>query len=199
MNNLKQKNNRNSKYFEILENGIFVKDKTSKQNQEYIVLFNEITDEQFIINRTKDVILIVLMLSLLLNAIFLNILIQESFEIPFKYGILVFFVLLIPFLILIAFFGNEFKKENLKILKASKPINFFYEKKDKESVDKFLKEIKEAKKQFYIKEYFKIDNLLPFEVQKQRIHWLYENKYITEKDAKFILEELETKRIINGE
>ena len=56
----------------------------------------------------------------------------------------------------------------------------------------------EAKKDYFVKEYFKVDNLLPVDVQKGRIQWLYENKYVSEKDAKFILEELETKRIIGG-
>lgn len=198
MNNLNQKFNRNTKYFEILENGVLIKDKTPKQNQEYTVAFNNITDEEFTVNRTKDTVLIVLILSLLFNAIFLNIVIQETYEIPLKFSLLVFFVLLIPFLSLIIFFGNEFKKDNFKILKASQPINFFYGKKDKNAVDEFIKKIKEAKKDYFIKEYFKVDNLLPVDVQKGRIHWLYENKYISEKDAKFILEELETKRIIDG-
>ena len=138
MNNLKQKFNRHTKYFEILENGVLIKDKTAKQNQEYTVTFNNITEEEFIINRTKDIVIITLILSLLFNAIFLNIVIQETYEIPLKFGFLVFFVLLIPFLSLVIFFGNEFKKDNFKILKASQPINFFYSKKEMNAVDVFM-------------------------------------------------------------
>ena len=198
MNSLEQKFNRHTKYFEILENGVLIKDKTAKQNQEYTVTFNNITEEEFIINRTKDIVIVTLILSLLFNAIFLNIVIQETYEIPLKFGFLVFFVLLIPFLSLVIFFGNEFKKDNFKILKASQPINFFYSKKEMNAVDVFIKKIMEAKKDYFVKEYFKVDNLLPVDVQKGRIQWLYENKYVSEKDAKFILEELETKRIIGG-
>lgn len=31
-----------------------------------------------------------------------------------------------------------------------------------------------------------------------RIHWLYESKYINESDVKFIINEIENKRIIEG-
>lgn len=67
-----------------------------------------------------------------------------------------------------------------------------------EEVNSFITKIKESKKDFYLKTYYKVDNLIPAHVQISRIHWLYENKYINESDAKFILDEIDSKRIIEG-
>ena len=74
----------------------------------------------------------------------------------------------------------------------------FYRKKDEKNVDDFISKIYEAKKNFLVKQYYKIDDLLPLDTQKFRIQWLYENKYISEKETKFILEEIETQRIIKA-
>ncbi|MFY1046424.1 hypothetical protein [Chryseobacterium sp. GP-SGM7] len=46
MNILKQKNGRNSKYFEILDDGILVKDSFAKEVQEYKVNFTDIQDDK---------------------------------------------------------------------------------------------------------------------------------------------------------
>lgn len=65
-------------------------------------------------------------------------------------------------------------------------------------VDLFIAEIKESKKNYFLKIYYKVDHLIPVHIQMSRIHWLYENRYITGSDAKFIIEQLESKRIIEG-
>jgi hypothetical protein len=59
-----------------------------------------------------------------------------------------------------------------------------------------IAEIKKCKRDYYLKEYYKVDNLIPIPTQIARIHWLYESKYISESDAQFIIDELETRRII---
>ncbi|MFY1046423.1 hypothetical protein [Chryseobacterium sp. GP-SGM7] len=105
---------------------------------------------------------------------------------------------MIPVLIIVGLCNQEFRKESSKSLTASKPIVFFYTKKDIEEVDVFISKIKESKKDYYLKNYYKVDNLIPVHVQIGRIQWLYENRYINESDAQFIINELESKRIIEG-
>ncbi len=198
MSILKQKNGRNSKYFEILEDGVLVKDNFAKEVQEYKVNFTDIQDDETVFRKSKDVVLLCIALSVVFNAIFINIIINESFDLSGSMGTFVFALIMIPALVVVGVCNNEFRKENSKNLVATKPIVFFYTKKDMMDVDLFISKIKESKRDYYLKNYYKVDNLIPVHVQIGRIHWLYENKYISESDAHFIINELETKRIIEG-
>lgn len=129
---------------------------------------------------------------------FLSIIINDYYNFSYPNGLFVFIACIIPALVTIGFCNNEFKNEASKHLSAKRSLKFHYNKDDKEKVDLFISNIKESKKDFYLKEYYKVDNLIPTQVQIARIHWLYECKYITESDAKFILDELNSKRIIEG-
>lgn len=198
MNILKQKNGRNSKYFEILEDGVLVKDNFAKEVQEYKVNFTDIQDDETVFRKSKDLVLLGIALSVVFNAIFINIIINESFDLSESMSMFVFALIMIPALVVVGLCNTEFRKENSKNLIAAKPIVFFYTKKDMMDVDSFISKIKESKKDYYLKNYYKVDNLIPVHVQIGRIHWLYENKYISESDAQFIINELESKRIIEG-
>ncbi|SMO65321.1 hypothetical protein SAMN06265171_10488 [Chryseobacterium rhizoplanae] len=111
---------------------------------------------------------------------------------------IVFVIALFPSLIVTGLCNSEFKAMSSKGLAAAKPINFSYSKKEMEDVDAFIAEIKKCRKDYYLKEYYRVDNLIPIQTQIARIHWLYENKFISESDAQFIIDELETQRIIKG-
>jgi hypothetical protein len=198
MNILKQKNGRNSKYFEILEDGVLVKDNFAKEVQEYKVNFTDIQDDETVFRKSKDLVLLGIVISVVFNGIFLNIIINESFVLSGSMSMFVFALIMIPALVVVGLCNNEFRKENSKNLVAAKPIVFFYTKKDMVDVDLFISKIKESKRNYYLKNYYKVDNLIPVHVQISRIHWLYENKYISESDAHFIINELESKRIIEG-
>ncbi len=160
--------------------------------------FTDIQDDETVFRKSKDVVLLCIALSVVFNAIFINIIINESFDLSGSMGAFVFALIMIPALVVVGVCNNEFRKENSKNLVATKPIVFFYTKKDMMDVDLFISKIKESKRDYYLKNYYKVDNLIPVHVQIGRIHWLYENKYISESDAHFIINELETKRIIEG-
>ncbi len=198
MNTLEQKNGRNSKSFEIQEDGIFVKDNFAKELREYKVYFSDIHDDESVIRKSKDFVLIAIAVSVLLNGMFLNLFINESYNLSASTGMIVFITIMIPVFIIVGLCNNEFRKENSKTLSAAKPLIFSYTKKEMDEVDSFIFKIKESKKNYFLKIYYKVDNLIPVHIQMSRIHWLYENKYITESDAKFIIEQLESKRIIEG-
>ena len=198
MKTLTQKNGRNSKYFEIQDNGVFVKDNFMNDAYEFKIHFEDIYEEETVSRKSKDFVLIILAISMLFNGIFLSIIINDYYNFSYPNGLFVFIACIIPALVTIGFCNNEFKNEASKHLSAKRSLKFHYNKDDKEKVDLFISNIKESKKDFYLKEYYKVDNLIPTQVQIARIHWLYECKYITESDAKFILDELNSKRIIEG-
>ncbi len=198
MNVLEQKDGRNKKYFEIQEDGVFVRTLFAKELNEYKIHFNDIQLDESVFRKAKDPILIGIVISVLLNSILLTIFINESYNLSDRMGMMVFIVTMIPSLIITALCNNEFKRENSKSLAAAKPLVFSYGKKQMPAVDYFILKIKEAKKDYYLKAYYKVDNLIPSQVQISRIHWLYENQYITESDAKFIIDEINHKRMIEG-
>ena len=113
-------------------------------------------------------------------------------------GMVVFAAIMLPVLVIVTLCSNEFRKENSKTWSAAKPLIFSYAKKEMAEVDLFIAEIKESKKNYFLKIYYKVDHLIPVHIQMSRIHWLYENTYITGSDAKFIIKQLESKRIIEG-
>lgn len=198
MYTLTQKSGRNSKYFEIQEDGVFIKDNFAKEVQEYKVHFNDLQDEETVFRKNKDFVLVLMAVSVLFNGIFLTILINEHYNFSESKGMIVFGIMMIPVFIVTGLCNSEFRKEASKSLTAKRPIAFFYRKKEMKEVDLFITKIRESKKNHYLREYYKVDNLIPTHVQISRIHWLYESKYINESDAKFIINEIESKRIIEG-
>ncbi|MEI7489309.1 MAG: hypothetical protein WCJ72_18225 [Chryseobacterium sp.] len=198
MNTLAQKDGRNSKYFEIQEDGVFVKNNFAKEINEYKVYFSDIQDDETVFRKKKDPVLIGIVISMVFNSILFSIVINDGYQLSYSMGMIVFIIALFPTLIVGGLCNNEFRKENSKSLTASKPLIFSYAKKEIEEVDSFIAKIKESKKEYYLKTYYKVDNLISAHVQISRIHWLYENKYINESDAKFILDEIDSKRIIEG-
>lgn len=198
MKTLAQKNGRNASYFEIKEDGIFVKNDFTKELHEYKVHFADIYDDETVFRKTKDWVLLAITVSVVFNSILLTIVINQTYKLSTSSGMIVFVIALFPSLIVAGLCNSEFKTVSSKSLAAAKPINFSYSKKEREEVDAFIAEIKECKKEYYLKEYYRVDNLIPVHTQIARIHWLYENKYISESDAQFIIDELETLRIIKG-
>lgn len=198
MNILNQKDGRNKKYFEIQEDGVFVRTLFAKELNEYKVHFNDIQNDESVFRKSKDPILIGIVVSVILNSILLTIFINDNYNLSFSAGMIVFGIAIIPSLVVTALCNNEFKKDNSKSLAAAKPLIFSYGKKQMTEVDSFISKIKECKKNYYLKTYYKVDNLIPSHIQISRIHWLYENQYITESDATFIIAEINNRKIIDG-
>jgi hypothetical protein len=198
METLTQKNGRNSSFFEIKEDGVFVKNSFTKELHEYKVHFADIYDDETVFRKTKDWVLLAIVISVLFNSILLTIVINQTYQLSASSGMIVFVIALFPSLIVTGLCNSEFKAMSSKSLAAAKPINFSYSKKEMEEVDAFIAEIRKSRKDYYLKEYYRVDNLIPIHTQIARIHWLYENKYISESDAQFIIDELETQRIIKG-
>lgn len=199
MKSLSQKDGRNTRYFEIQEDGILVRTNIAKAFNEYKIHFTDIYDDESVFRKTKDFVLLAITISVLFNSIMLTIIISENYKLSESSGMVVFGVTMLPTFVITALCNNEFKIENAKNIAAGKPLVFSYRKKEVEEVDAFIAEIRKSKKEFYLKEYYRVDKLIPTQTQIARIHWLYENKYITESDAEFIIDELETQRIIKGQ
>lgn len=196
MNTLHQKIKRDKRCFQIVEDGVLVDFETAKNNQKYKVLFTEIRPEVVRDKNSPDVVVVMLIFSLLLNVIFCMASLENIFDLSMSGGKIVLTVLLLLFSVAFIFFKDRLLVSDIKIIPAEKPLQFLYSKKHRLEVDIFIDEIFKARQRFFVGRYYKIDNILPFSTQKNNIVWLYQNEYITEGEAKSILNDLETQRII---
>lgn len=129
MNSLKQKNGRNAKYFEILEDGILVKDDFAKEVQEYKVHFTEIQDDETVFRKSKDFVLLGIAISVVFNGIFLNIIINESFNLSRSVGIFVFALIMIPALVVVDYVIMNSEKKTQRVWLQRNRLCFFTQKK----------------------------------------------------------------------
>jgi uncharacterized membrane protein len=199
MKHIKQKIRSDKREFRIVEDGIIVDINNVGNIQNYKVNFNEIRRDEFINVKTAHPLAWLFILSGVLNVILLTTILTEFFQTSFEQGKWIFIGAFAVFLIIIVTLKDHFQKVDIKNLDANKPLSFIYTKKYKSEVDKFINQIHLEQKEFFKKNYYRIDAVLPFDVQKNRILWLYENKYIAENEYKAILKELENKRLIDGE
>lgn len=91
---------------------------------------------------------------------------------------------------------NTFKQRKLKYLKGYSNIAFYYSsEKQRQEVDQFIIDLKEAKRNYIRKKYFLLDELLSLEELEQQFKWLYRDKYISKSEYDFMMEELQAKRL----
>ncbi len=199
MNILKQKIRKDKRRFEIVDDGVIVDINNLGSIQNYKVNFDEIRKDEFINIKSADTIVWLFVFSAIFNVIFLTIILTEFGNISFENGKWIFLGLMSVIIIIFGTLKDHFQKVNIKTLESNKPLNFIYTKKTSNEVDNFISQIKEKQKTFLKNLYFKVDPIIPFEVQKSRILWLYETEIISEKEYRNILSELERKKVIEGE
>lgn len=199
MKDLKQKIRNDKREFRIVEDGIIADINNVGNIQSYKVNFDEIRSDEFINVKTAHPLAWLFIVSGILNVILLTTLLTEFFQTSFEQGKWIFIGALGVLIIIIGTLKEHFQQVDMKHLDANKPLSFIYTKKYKSEVDNFISQIHLDQKEFFKKTYYRIDPVLPFDVQKSRILWLYENKYIAEKEYRTILNELENKKLIDGE
>ncbi len=198
MMTLKQKMGNDRRSFTIETDGVYVDSTDLENTQKYKVNYVEIRKDEYIYRKTAHSLFSWLCASFLLNAIFLTALLTESFSLLADYGHYVFFASLLPLIILVSVYREHFQKVELKSLDADKALTFIYTKKYGESVDAFIAEIKKAQQRYFKDKYFKIDPIIPPDIQESRLLWCYDNGYINESEYRVIMEELEHRLLTNG-
>lgn len=196
---IEQKLRGEQQVFMIVEDGVLVHRNYRNNKESYKVNFENINSNQYISIKSADTLTYLFVFSALLNIILLNVIIQEMSDIPEAYGMWIFMGLIGVFVIILVLLREHFIKVDIKSLEADKPLIFFYTKKTKDEVDLYIKTILKSQKQYFRNKYFKVDPVLPFHTQKERVLWLYDKEFITENEYIIVLEELEAKRAIDGE
>lgn len=199
MKHLKQKIRNDKREFRIVEDGVIVDINDVGNIQNYKVNFHDIGKDEYINLKAAHPLAWLFVLSGVLNIILVTTVLTEFFQTSFEQGKWIFVGAFMVFVIIIASLKEHFEKVSMKNLASNKPLSFIYTKKNQSEVDAFIGEIHSEQRNFYKNMYYRIDPILPFETQKNRVLWLYENNHINENQYKTILKELENKRIIDGE
>lgn len=174
--------------FEILEDEIIVDLATSKHKLKYNVPLEEIKKTHFITKTKEDGFFLISLFSFILNFLFLSYLIIENY----KLGNLFLQSSLLT-ISLVSIWGIKafFDGYDEKHLDASKLLYFIYTKKNVAKVDQFIELIYTKQKDYFRKQYFVIDAVLPYNVQHERYLWLYTNNYINDNEYEIIKEDLD--------
>ena len=199
MEKLIQKIQRDCHSFLLKSDGIEVRMQHGKNVQEYHVSFDEINKDELTTIKAMDVVAMALLGSVLLNAVLVAWMIIGISETFFEYGSLVIFGVFGIFMGLMYLMRDHFQKIDIKSLDAEKPLNFLYTNKTKAEVDTFIAAIRTAKRSYFRKKYFRVDPVIPYYEQKSRLLWLYEEGYITLTEHEVVDQDLENKRVIDGD
>ena len=181
--------------FEIVSDGVKVEYKTEDSYSSQLVNFEDIGFDEVIVNYKPTPLFYLLFISVFFNIILLLINFQRDYKIDPS---AVMAVILPLFIIGSYWIKKRYKFKKIKFLKGKINIAFFYYKKNYFEVDNFIKEIKNAKREFIRTKYMKIDDTAHIEFQKSRFSWLLNEKYINEEEYQELLTVLNKRTIIKG-
>lgn len=174
--------------FEIIENGLLVELNTSKHILKYDISFEDINKSWYIENGSIDSKTIRLYTSLFLNVFLvlcLITLLQNGPPLAFK---MLSVLLLLPFLFMLKKNTETYKEKHIK---STKHLYFIYTKKNEIEVDNFIALIYKKQQEYFKRLYFKIDPVLPYNIQYERYLRLYSNNYINDNEFEIVKEDLD--------
>lgn len=193
-NTLRIKFNNQNQFFQIQENGVFVDYNTVNHKLSFLVLFEEIEENFVIQNGPIDVKTNRLYTSIFLNIYLVFYIIILSNDAPNNAKWIFFFLCFIPFIFLLV---KNTQKYDEKHLNSKKLLYFIYTNKNSQDVDNFISSIYLKQKEYFRKKYFKLDPIIPFQIQFERYLWLYEKNIINENEYIIILEDLKKHHGLN--
>ncbi|WP_291099955.1 MULTISPECIES: hypothetical protein [unclassified Flavobacterium] len=187
-NKLEIKFKNQKQLFEILEDEINVDLNTEKHKIQYNIPLEEIQKTQYINKNKPGKTTLILFASLLINVNFILLAIFDFYKFNPD---LVQYILFTTCLLFLGIIKKFLDGHNEKHIDSSKLLYFIYTKNNAVEVDKFIQLIYQKQIEFFRKKYFKIDPVLPYNVQYERYIWLYSNKYINENEYEIIKEDLD--------
>ena len=78
-------------------------------------------------------------------------------------------------------------------------LSFYYRPKEQQEVDQFIQELQRRKVNFLRKTYMVVDKFTPVDQLKNQFLWLKSSQYISDEEIEWLMEELENRRLMNGE
>ncbi len=174
--------------FEILDNEISVGLNTTKHKLKYNIPLEDIKNTHFISKTKQNGFTLIAYFSIILNFVFAIYITSEFLKLTKNLLLSMFFS---TSFVVVFVLKTLFEDYDEKHIDSSKIFYFIYTKKNAKEVDKFIELVYKKQIEFFRKKYFKIDPVLPYNVQYERYIWLYTNKYINENEYEVIKEDLD--------
>jgi hypothetical protein len=195
---LHQKKFQEFKKYTITEEYLIVEIKSSSQYNKFDLDYEFITNKESIVRDEPTTYILGLCSSLILNLLLLWIMFYDKLSnwnigtggLSGITGGIIAGVSVLS--------SKEFKYRKLKILDLTNNsgIYFYYNKeKQRQEVDQFIIDLKEAKRNYIRKKYFLLDELLSLEELEYQFKWLYRDKYISKSEYDFMMEELQARKL----
>lgn len=191
-----QKKGKEIRKYEISENGLETEITTKGQFQAFTILFEDIEFNEMVVSKKPNPAEVALFISVFVNLMLIVFLLYQNISFIDEAVLSGMSMGVIGGLSVWSI--QLFKKEKEKILKGSQNLFFFYNKKEKDEVDWFIKELKSVQRDHIRKKYMRIDDLIPSENQEQTFYWMYNRKFITRSELEILFEELDNRKIIRG-
>ncbi len=196
---LAQYDGRNYRIFELLKDSMIVEYKQEGEYSKWEISYNDVGFEKMLTSKKPSGLAVGLLISATLNIFLVLFLLLENIDSFRNSPTMVSGVSAGMLAGLGAWIYQTFKNEKIKYISGVKHLAFFYRNKEMSLVDKFIERIKGRKEAYFRRNFMKIDELLPVDMQKQQFLWYYQNGQITNEEYEEILAELDALRIIKGE
>ena len=195
MNTLRQKQWPEFKNFTIEQSGLRLETRQDDQFINTIIDFDQIGKKEVIVNQKANPYGVIAFVSIFINVIILLGFVVEHVD---NSGILsgISGGLIVGF----GFWARQlFKFSKQKYIEGPYSISFFYNKKEREKVDEFIKELQSRKVTFLRDKVMKVDKYTPTDQLKSRFIWLRQNDYINDNELDILIEQLDNRKLIDGE
>lgn len=187
-NKLEIKFRNQRQFFEILDNEIIADLNTAKHKLKYNIPLEDIKNTHFISRAKHNSFTILAYISFVFNVLLIYYLLVDKLEL---YSIVTQSIIISAVLFFTYILKLNFEEYDEKHIDSSKLFYFIYTRKNRIEVDKFIELIYKKQIEYFRKNYFIVDSILPYQVQYERYIWLYSNKYISENEFEVIKEDLD--------
>jgi hypothetical protein len=195
MTELKQKQWPEFRNYTLEAGGLRLESKQDNQFINTLIDFEQIGSKEMIVNQKANPYGYIAFISVFINILFLiYVLADQLQDSGVLGGISAGFVAGLSFW---AKFLFRFTKN--KVIQGPVSVSFYYRPKEQEQVDNFIYELQQKKIAFLRQKYMSIDKYTPVEQLKNQFLWLRSSQYINDEEIEWLMEELENRRLMNGE
>lgn len=198
MTDIYQKRGKEIRGYKIKKDGLDSEIKTNGNHQSFKIRFEEIDFNEIVLTKKPQPIEVGLFISVFFNLILLLVLFSDWLVKTSGNETIISAVAIGLLGGLSVWMINLFKRSKEKILKGAQNIFFFYESKEQSTVDSFIENLKVRQRDYMRKKYMQVDTLRPKESQEQTFFWLHDREFITKQELEILIDELNSRMIIDG-
>ncbi|MBK6540809.1 MAG: hypothetical protein IPG10_05950 [Flavobacteriales bacterium] len=195
MERLHQKQWPEFKIYELRDDGLQFEAREEHQYINTLIEFEQIGTKELILNKKPNLVSVIAFISVFFNAISLLIYVSPLVDDPTVLGGvgtgittgLSFWAI------------SLFKSSKQKVLQGGRNIGFFYNKKQRADVDRFIVALESKRRSYLRAKFMHVDKHTPEPHLMSRFLWLRDAEIISESELDALVLTLENRRLIDGQ